>query len=56
VANLPPVLLWPRVHLDVRISAQIKTKIKRPLRYNQEHGGRCFMKKPEVKNLVKLSL
>ncbi len=57
VANLPPVLLTPVVHLDLRTSPRIFEKI-----WNDSYviirglGEGDSWKKPEVKNLVTLSL
>jgi hypothetical protein len=51
--DLPPVSLTPVVHLKLRISPRIFEKIRWD---TLGRGGNCFMKKPEVENLVTLSL
>ncbi len=50
--HLPPVSLTSVVHLELRISSRIFEKILN----GQEWNGMEFRKKPEVENLVKMSL
>ncbi len=55
--NLPPVLLTPVVHLDLRISLRIFEKIRNdPTVIFRGLGEGDSRKKPEAKNLVTLSL
>ncbi len=56
VTKLPPVSLILAVHLDLRISLQIFKKFETVLTGYSGAGGNWFMKKPEAKNLVTLSL
>jgi hypothetical protein len=51
--NLPPMLLIPVVHLDLRISPRIFEKILNGFNKIEETDS---WKKPEAKNLVTLSL
>jgi hypothetical protein len=52
--HLPPVSTTPVVHLELRKSTGLVEKIRRILRGLVE--GNWFIKKPEVENLVALSL
>jgi hypothetical protein len=57
VANLPPVLLIPVVHLELRLSPQIFEKIRNgPNAILWGWGEADSSKKPEAKNLVTQSL
>jgi hypothetical protein len=53
--NLPPVLMTPVVHLDLRISPRIFKKIRNDSNVIISGLG-AGEKKPEAKNLVTLSL
>ncbi len=56
-SHLPPVLLTRAVHLELRISPQIFEKIwNGPNDIIKGLGETDPYRKPEVKNLVKLSL
>ncbi len=56
--HLPQVSTTPVVHLELRISSRIFKKIRNGPNgiRTQGLGGKWFMKKPEVENLVTLSL
>jgi hypothetical protein len=59
VANLPPELLIPVVHLDLRIpylSEFLKKFETILMEYSGGMGKMIHEKKPEAKNLVTLSL
>ncbi len=55
--KLPPVLLTPVVHVDLRISPRIFAKIRNdPNAIFRGFGKMLYEKKTEAKNLVTLSL
>jgi hypothetical protein len=55
--HLPPMSTTPVVHLELRISPRIFEKIRNgPISILRGLGETDFMKKPEVENLVTLSL
>jgi hypothetical protein len=54
--NLPPVLLIPMVHLDLRISRIFKKILNGPNGILWGWGETDSCKKPEAKNLMTLSL
>jgi hypothetical protein len=58
VFHLSPVSTTPVVHLELRISPRIFEKFESAIPYGDIEGlgGNRFMKKPDVENLVSLSL